>query len=378
MTAHSSSDVCLVGGGPAGLAAALALSDAGFCVTVLDCAVPPIDKACGEGLLPDSLAALSDLGIVIPPEVGFPFLGVRFSDGRCSALAEFPAGPGLGIRRTVLHSLLARRAGQLGVTLRWGVKNVQLAPDGVSCSGHAVRSKFVIAADGQNSALRRQAGLDRALHEQRRYGFRRHYRVKPWSAYMELHWGRTSQIYVTPISAEEVGIALISRDPTLRLDRALDEFPEVQGRLKGASHASAERGALSVSRTLQRVATGRFALIGDASGSVDALTGEGMGLSFRQALALAEALKSANLDGYSAQHRKLSRRPRTMASLLLMLERHSNLRTRTLAALASNPLAFETLLAVHVGHSSAFNLFSWRTVRFLARLSVTGGLRRLQ
>jgi len=43
-------DICIVDRGPAGLATALALRQRGFTVTVVDCAVPPIDNACGEGL----------------------------------------------------------------------------------------------------------------------------------------------------------------------------------------------------------------------------------------------------------------------------------------------------------------------------------------
>lgn len=52
-------DVFVVGGGPAGLAAAIAARLKGFTVAVADGAHPPIDKACGEGLMPDSFGALS-------------------------------------------------------------------------------------------------------------------------------------------------------------------------------------------------------------------------------------------------------------------------------------------------------------------------------
>jgi hypothetical protein len=49
-----------------------------------------------------------------------------------------------------------------------------------------------------------------------RFGFRRHYRVAPWTDFMELYWGRHCQVYVTPVSREEVGVALISSNPKLR------------------------------------------------------------------------------------------------------------------------------------------------------------------
>jgi 2-polyprenyl-6-methoxyphenol hydroxylase-like FAD-dependent oxidoreductase len=60
-------DVLVIGGGPAGLAAAIAARRKGFSVAVVDAAVPPIDKACGEGLMPDALSALAELGIQFLP-----------------------------------------------------------------------------------------------------------------------------------------------------------------------------------------------------------------------------------------------------------------------------------------------------------------------
>jgi len=45
----------------------------GFDVTVADGAKPPIDKACGEGLMPDTLRALRELGVAIRPEDGQVF-----------------------------------------------------------------------------------------------------------------------------------------------------------------------------------------------------------------------------------------------------------------------------------------------------------------
>ena len=73
-------DVLVVGGGPAGLAAAIAARAKGFRVVVADCSRPPIDKPCGEGLMPDALAALSQLGIAVRSEDSFPFRGIRFVD----------------------------------------------------------------------------------------------------------------------------------------------------------------------------------------------------------------------------------------------------------------------------------------------------------
>ena len=102
-------DVCVLGGGPAGRAS-IAFRLEGFSIRLIESAVPPIDKACRESLMPDSLRALRELGVSIPENAGFPYQGVRFADGRSSVVADFPHETGMGLRRTVLHKLLVHRA----------------------------------------------------------------------------------------------------------------------------------------------------------------------------------------------------------------------------------------------------------------------------
>ena len=113
-------DLFVLGGGPAGLAAAIAARVRGLTVTVADCAQPPIDKACGEGLMPDSLAALDSLGVCLREAPGtHPFRGIRFVGDRSQVDASFRCGDGIGIRRTVLHTLLIDRAAAAGVKMLW-------------------------------------------------------------------------------------------------------------------------------------------------------------------------------------------------------------------------------------------------------------------
>lgn len=356
--------VCVVGGGPAGLASAIALRREGCEVTVVDGAAPPIDKACGEGLLPDSEAAFRELGVEVPADVGFAFRGIRFADERSTVSADFPHGSARGLRRIALHELLSRHAKRVGVRLEWNAKRVRLVEGGVSIDGGSLKAELVVGADGQNSNIRRQAGLDAVKREKRRYGFRRHYRMAPWSSYMEFYWGTASQIYVTPVATDEVCVAVLSRDPQLRLERALRHFPEVRRRLGDAEPVSAEMGGLSISRSLRRLQRGSVVLVGDASGSVDAITGEGICLGMRQALALAEAVRRTDLRIYEQRHRALMRRPQTMASLMLLLERNGRLQRRVLAGLAQRPDVFESLIAIHVGASSFLDLCSWGLMDF--------------
>jgi flavin-dependent dehydrogenase len=346
----SSASVFVAGAGPAGLAVSIALRQRGLHVVCVDGANPGADKACGEGLMPDSLEALRSLEVVISPAHGFPFRGIRFVPG---IDASFPGGHGMGVRRTVLHQLLVSRAQQVGVELHW---NSPLKE-------RDFPSGWVIGADGGNSLVRRWAGLDETRTLGQRYGFRRHYRVEPWSDCVEVHWQTGRQLYITPVGPEEVCVAMIARNPRLRLDDVLPAFPAVSQRLKGAAAVSTERGAATASRSLRRVASDRVALIGDASGSVDAITGEGLCLSFRQAIVLADAVAAGNLEPYQRAHSRLMRRPRMMARLLLSLDRSTLLRRSALRLFAANPALFAGMLAVHVGATDRILPSGWRVLR---------------
>jgi menaquinone-9 beta-reductase len=342
-------DVFVIGGGPAGLATAIALRQRGFEVVVADGTQPPIDKPCGEGLMPDGRAALEKLGIGIPAEIAHPFRGIRFVSGDMSVDASFPNGNGIGLRRTVLHRIMVAKAEAAGVSLLWRTPVSGLHVGGVLLGEHMVRARWVVGADGGHSLVRQWTGLDRYRHDRTRFAFRRHYRVSPWSDCMELHWGPRCQIYVTPVAADEVCVALICRDPHLRLDAALTAFPELVSRLRGAEPSSVERGAISATHKLHRVYRGCVALVGDASGTVDAITGEGLSLSFRQAEVLADCFAAGNLERYQQVHRELARRPVLMARLMLTLDWKTSFRQRVMRAFGSDQRLFSRMLAMHVG-----------------------------
>jgi menaquinone-9 beta-reductase len=333
-------DVLVVGGGPAGLAAAIAARRKGFSVAVVDAAIPPIDKACGEGLMPDALKALAQLGVEIPAGVGIPFRGIRFLGEDVSVAADFPRGSGLALRRTALHQILVDAATHAGVELHWGTPSGELSD---------VKARWIIGADGHASRVRKWAGLDRWRRVRERLGFRVHYQIAPWTDHVEVYWHPEFQMYVAAVAADQVMVAVLCHDPQMRVAEALDFFPELRERLGDAPRTTMERGGLSATRRLWVVTQGSVALVGDAAGSVDAITGEGLGLAFRQSLALADALVAGNLDFYEAAHRRLARRPRFMADLLLLLDGRPDLQYRALHYLARHPQVFRFLLAWHVG-----------------------------
>ncbi|MGB6552192.1 MAG: hypothetical protein WBE78_01795, partial [Candidatus Binataceae bacterium] len=94
------------------------------------------------------------------------------------------------------------------------------------------------------------------------------------------------------------------------------------------------------------------ALVGDASGSVDSITGDGLSLALRQSVALAEAMVRNDLALYERAHAKILLMPLVMARVLVMVGERRWLRDRVLAALAARPQIFARLLAVHAGEVS--------------------------
>jgi flavin-dependent dehydrogenase len=197
-------DVFIIGGGPAGLATAISATQRGFKVVVADGMTPPIDKPCGEGLMPDGRAALEKLGITIPAEDSHRFRGICFVSEGLRVSASFPQGTGLGIRRTALHRTMIESAEAAGVSLLWKSPVSGLLPDGVLLGGQLIRARWVVGADGGHSLVRKWAGLDDYTSNRSRFAFRRHYRLAPWNDCMELHWGPRCQLYITPVAEDEV------------------------------------------------------------------------------------------------------------------------------------------------------------------------------
>lgn len=334
------------------MASAIAARAKGLRVTLVDFRTPPIDKACGEGLLPEAVAALRHLGVDLDSASPTVFAGIRFSDEHSSASARFPHGTAFGIRRTILHKLLVERAVRAGVSFVWGARVSTFDGAGATVNDEWIRCHWLIGADGQQSAVRHFAKLGRGLRGPTRYGFRRHYAVAPWSDLVEVHWGKRCQMVITPTGAEEICVSLFSSDSSLRIDGALQQFPAVARHLRGAQPVSARAGAITTLGRARGVARETIALVGDASGTVDGIAGQGLSLAFQQAEALGEALGRGDLAHYEAAHRRIMQSAVRMTRLLLLMSASAPIRRKALRFFVAHPAAFSNLISIHAGQAS--------------------------
>jgi flavin-dependent dehydrogenase len=330
-------DLVVAGGGPVGLVTALEARRRGLEVVLVEPRPTPVDKACGEGLMPTAASRLAALGV---PVAGRPFVGIRYVGQDREVAATFGHGAGLGVRRTALHAALSAAADQAGVCRVEGrVRDVVDDGSGVAVGG--LRARWLVAADGLHSTVRREVGLDRPRPPRApvRYGIRRHFTLRPWTDHVEVHWAATHEAYVTPIADDLVGVAVLG-PPGTGFDEALAELPALIARLRGAPVSTELRGAGPLRQVARDVRTGRVLLVGDAAGYVDALTGEGLSTGFTAAGEAVAALADGHPERYPRAWARVTRRHRLLTAGLLGVTSRAGPRAALVPAAARLPRIF--------------------------------------
>ena len=328
----------------------------GRCVcSVADGARPPIDKACGEGLLPETVASLSAMGVKFGPGQAVSLCGIRFlgAKHRLSVEAMFPRCSGVAVRRTDLHATLLQHATEAGVSFAWGARVTGLSAEGVLCDGATIRSRWIVGADGEASQVRKWMFPNPPRHEQIRFGFRRHFQLAPWTDFVEVHWGDTCQITVTPVAAEEICLAVTSRNPRMKYQNALREIPELAERMAGAAAAAAGSAAPPpLCGVCGRCADAdvRWWATHRARSIPSRARDWGWPFPPRQAEALTEALRRTRSEFPTRPRMPASARSRALMSrLLLLMDAHPWFReTSYCAAGDRSPQLFSRILNIHI------------------------------
>ncbi len=266
--------------------------------------------------MPAAVKKLSQLGV---PVDGYRLTGIRYIDGRRTAEAGFRDGEGCGMRRTDLHAALSAAVEAAGIpVLERSAERVEQDQDGVAVAG--LRARYLAAADGLHSPVRRQLGLGISARSQPRYGLRQHYAVAPWTDLVEVHWGPDLEAYVTPLGPALVGVALLTSERA-PYEAQLKEFPALVDRLP-QSAATSTRGAGPLRQRSRARVAGRVLLVGDAAGYVDALTGEGISVGLASARALVECVAADRPGDYERRWLAASRRYRWITESLLEVRSH--------------------------------------------------------
>jgi len=332
-------DLLVAGSGPAGAATAIRAALAGLSVAVVEPRSAPIDKACGEGIAHSAVDYLSRLGVKLD---GRPFYGIRYLDGQHQVDARFHAGPGLGVRRTTLHQGLMDRLADLGVEVVQG-RVTAVTQNGTSVTAAGRTARYLVAADGLHSPLRRQLGLGTSPSGDVRRGLRQHFFVRPWTDLVEVYWSGLGEAYVTPVADDLVGVAILT-SARGTFNSHLDAFPSLRRRLSGARPAHTVMGAGPLRQRVRGRVAGRVLLVGDAAGYVDALTGEGIAVALRTSAELVECVLKDRPDDYETAWRRVSWECRLLTGSLLWARNRSLLAPRIVPAAALLPGVYATIV----------------------------------
>ncbi len=379
------SDVLIVGAGPAGASLAWRLARAGFHVRVVEARTFPRFKACGEFLNPECVRMLRELGVESELRAlgarrlsGFELFGfARHASGGFASLGlvKAPSDHGLALRREVLDAAVLRAAVRAGVEHREGVRVTGLVRDASgSVRGVLARDRdggrfelgatFTIGADGLRSVVAGALGVRRPIAWLEKLALVTHYERVPESERAELHFFSRGYFAAHSVDRARFSVNLVvdaaavreSPDsPAQTFDRLVDACPRLRARLHGARRTEPVRGVGPLAFATTRQAFAGAALVGDAAGFVDPMTGEGVYAALRGAELLAESLETAlharrsdprALRAYEVRRRR-ELAPRACLSRVLQRGlRHDRIVRGILSALEARPGLADLLVSV--------------------------------
>lgn len=380
-------DVAIVGAGPAGAAVALFLAERGLDVALLDRAAFPRDKVCGEAIGPGALPVLRRLGVL--DEVlrlgAWPFRGARLMtpDG-LFAEAPYPgAHRGLAFPRMTLDWLLVQRASaRVDLRLETSVVSVEPRAEGfhlrVRARGQSEETLWawtLVSAEGRHARL---FPVQRASGPARRFAVVATLEgVSELSDWLELHLLEPGfQVVVSAQAPTRAVIAAVldGADSPARAQAAIKDFlalvrrdPLMQARLRHAQLLKPPRGMALDRYRPERLSGAGWLLVGDAVGSLDPITGEGMTRAFRTAELAAQTLDQAfeggdlsadSLAGYSrAVHAEFDPCTRFVDAVVAM-GRRPRLARMALRAMARDPVLAGRMGAFQGGLSPPEGFFA--------------------
>jgi flavin-dependent dehydrogenase len=330
--------VLVAGGGLAGLAAAIAASSEGACVTLAEAGLFGRDKVCGEFLSPEVVADLDALGCGdAPHELGaVPVRSVAlFGAGDRRIDLSLPGAPGLCVTRRALEGRLAASARARGVALleRCPVRALVARRDGGwgYRAGEAEgEAEAIVGAFGKRSPLDAELHLPRARAPEPFSAAKAYFAASPAAleADVELFLVPGGYVGLNPVEGGRVGLcALFAGPPTRSFDALRDRFgrsPALAARLdrlgapEGPVHGLAKFGFGYQGLATRAGPGGSLALFaGDAARMMPSFTGDGMAVALRSGRLAAASLGDDDpARGYAARYEREFRRRFAVANAL--------------------------------------------------------------
>ena len=373
-------DVVIIGGGPAGLCTGLELAQAGVSVVLCERKNFPIDKPCGEGLMPEGVAHLQRLGVMahLDPSQYSVFEGVSLINKRgAQAKSSFDPSYGLGVRRKALSEALYARASReknLNILSATRVLSIEKHKNfmQVKSDSGLFRARLIIGADGLRSAVRKWAGLEHKARHTMRYGLRKHFRLKPWSIHVEVYFAPGLEAYITPCGPEQTNVTFLwNKNSQLQpcFESLIGFFPKVFEKIKKAECLSEERATGPLEHQCKGPIADGIALVGDASGYLDAITGEGNSIAMSSAHALSKTVIQAlatpqkiitqeQLKSYAQAHKYIVKNYYRNTWLLLSLAKAPWLMDNFINLGAKYPRAFSWVINKSRAQTYTYGAFS--------------------
>jgi len=290
--------IAIVGGGPIGLFLAIKISLRGYQVNLYERSSWPIDKVCGQGLMPRGVKELLTVGVSFEKfKDYYPFKRIEYFDEGRYIKGELPFN-GMGIYRKVLSSKLFDRAQSIErIKLHEKVLVQGIGHSGkldkpfLELSGDLNETKefdYIFCCDGLNSSTRKKMGLDKTNLSKKRMGARIHYEVRPWSTGVQVYWNDGIEAYVTPVNEGQVEIAFlwfeekVEKGPRLK-ERLFEKFPVLMDKISEANSLNDFKGYGPFSRSSKKINEKGIFFVGDAYCFGDGITGEGLSLGLQSA-----------------------------------------------------------------------------------------------
>ena len=350
ITVGSRRDLIVIGGGTAGMAAAIYGAMLGLRVVVFDQAGEDYDKPCGEGLMPEALGSLATLGVEVSSSRKLNGVAYFDSSGR-NVEARFNGERfGCGVRRRALRQAMWQRARSLGVEIiDQTVTRVETFADQILVEG--ISGEWACLATGTHDGLSRSLGLADPRPKRarpHRTGLRRHAKIAPWSDVVEVYWADDAELYVTPVGEDVVNIAILSWK-AVSFDDALRLFPAVCQRLEGVVWDDTVGGLAPLAHRGQKLRRERMLLAGDAAGFLDAMTGEGNALALGAGMDVARLISRKQVWMYPIRWRMIVWRYWLVTTLVLWVSRPGFSRRMGLAVVMRAPWILRRGLAFLTG-----------------------------